>query len=87
MFMEKVDDIRPCPCCGQDRPTPTTPGSWEYRHVGHDEWHPVRVEDAEDTDYLVCIPEFDTGIPADETGDHEGEPMWWPDNVEWRRRQ
>lgn len=77
-----------CPCCGQVRPYPTEPGAWEYlespglaraMHLNGKicrvpGWIPVDVVKSEEGEGLLCIP----------VGEHE--PIWWPDQAMWRRR-
>lgn len=87
--METIDDIlasrivgtnvQLCPCCNQPRPCPTEPGEWEYCEAPYfrpQKW--VRVS--------VKKP-----LPDDREGQEglrlwcNGEMIWWPSNVTWRK--
>ncbi len=70
---------------------PWNPARIEYRKESDPDWRAPDgfgesdIKDDDDT-FLAFIPEYDTGVPADETGDHKGEPAWWPGNARWRKR-
>jgi len=72
-------NIKKCSCCGQLRPTPTEPGEWEYsRTINFETPKWIRV--------TVTLPESN-----DRDGQEglrlweNGEMIWWPDNVAWRK--
>jgi hypothetical protein len=44
------------------------------------------VEPDHDRAFLAVIPEYE-GYLGDEKVGQEGEPMWWPGNAEWRKRE
>ena len=76
-----------CSCCGELRPHPTEPGKWEYQEnagfvaglpdddpvkLRYNKWIAVMVV-LNDEGHLNIIPEGDK------------EPIWWPNNVAWRK--
>lgn len=61
-------DVKPCPCCGQDRPFPTQPGKWEFKRSFHD-WIKCEIKVSDGTEFydaekggLLFYPEYH---PAD----------------------
>lgn len=78
--MNEIDDVRMCPCCGQMRPYPTTPGIWEFtvdpalsEALGREpHWTTVEVKEHEEG--LTITPM------------RSSEPIWWPNNAQWRKK-
>lgn len=68
-----MDNIKPCECCGQDRPYPLQPGKWRFRTVSMPEgsWHEVMVK------------HDDEGLTMTYTG--EDQPDWWPSYAQWEK--
>lgn len=58
-----------CLCCGAIRDYPTEEGHWEFFQCGF--WTQVEVK--RDEEGLTITPYG------------EDEPIWWPNNVRWRK--
>ena len=62
--LTQTTDIKPCPCCGQDRPYPTRPGKWEYKQH-YDNWIKCEIKISDGTEFsdaekgcLLFYPEY-----------------------------
>ena len=68
-----MEDVKQCPCCGQNHPYPTKPGTWEYNEnpVTNNVW--VR----------VVVKQDKEGLTMTRVG--EQEPSWWPNQAAWRK--
>ena len=97
--MTEQKDIKPCECCGQDRPHPTEPDEiWEFislaelSYYGSEAvWTQVRtVREYEYEEPVLCIepanPEKYFARIIDEDGELPRDlRIWWPSNVIWRK--
>jgi hypothetical protein len=74
-----MENIRPCPCCGQPRLVPTEPGEWEYCEF-------IRAEKPIWVRVSIKLPEFDDKYGQDGLRIwQDGKMVWWPSHCAWRK--